>query len=332
MKSSKSYKSKVKNKKHLTKKHISKSKKQLNKSKKHHRISKPKGKRMQRGGGNIEKKVHQIWFGGGDPKYRSYLFEHNEAICKKLGFKYHLWIESDRTEDNFPITYKYQEKCIEIGKESGQNRLAQVADLARIELIYSYGGIYIDSIFEISDEFLCSISDLSQKNKYEFIGANEDPCDLDCKGFEGNKYLSNSFLAGPKGSYIFKRLLESERLDEIDYQSQYVNRTTGPYYIRSAINDEDIKNNVIYLFKSSSIYPFNVNETPYQPMRPNKCLYTEMEDENGKSINEGEPGTENYVKIKDGQYLLKNCIKSLRKKDDSILALYQSGLGGTWSF
>ena len=57
-----------------------------------------------------------------------------------------------------------------------------------------------------------------------------------------------------------------------------------------------------------------------------------MEDENGKIINEGEPGSENYVKIKDGQYLLKNCIKALRNKDNSILALYQSGLGGTWSF
>ena len=328
----KNSKAKLKHKKHLTKKQLRKSKKHLNKTKGKKHSVKGKGKRMQRGGGNIEKKVHQIWFGGGDPKYRSYLFEHNEAICKKLGFKYHLWIESDRTQENFPITYKYQQKCIEISKKMGQNRLAQVADLARIELIYSYGGIYIDSIFEISDEFLCAISDLSQKNKYEFIGANEDPCDLDCKGFEGNKYLTNSFFAGPKGSYIFKRLLEPERLDEIDYESQYVNRTTGPYYIRSVITDEDIKNDVIYLFKTDAIYPFNVNETPYQPVRPNKCLYAEMEDENGKIINEGEPGSENYVKIKDGQYLLKNCLKALRNKNNELLAIYHSGLGGTWSF
>lgn len=288
--------------------------------------------KKQLGGNKIEKKVHQIWFGGGDPKWRKYLFDKNAETCKKMGYKHHLWIESDRTEENFPSTYKYQQICLEIGAESGQNRFAQVADLARIEIIYKYGGVYIDSIFEISEDFLSEMTRLSELDKYEFIGANEDPCGLDCEGFEGRKYLTNSFFAGPKGSSIFKRLLEPERLANIDYESQYVNRTTGPYYIRSVITDDDISNDLIYLFNTEDIFPFNVNATAYRPINPNKCLYRYMEDDEGNEIAEDDEGSENYIKIKDGQYLLKDCLKTLRKRRENLLAIYHSGLGGTWSF
>jgi hypothetical protein len=286
------------------------------------------------GGGGIQRIVHQIWFGRGDPSYRKHFFNHTRALCNKLGFMYILWTENDRTEANFPHTYRYQQHCIQVGKESDPptNRLAQVADLARIELLYRHGGIYIDSIIEISEAFLQKMEELSETNRYEFIGANEDPCDFNCEGYAKTKYLTNSFMAGPKGSPIFKRLLEPDRLESIDYESQYINRTTGPYYIRSVITDKDIADGKLFLLDSASIYPFNVNETPYKEAHPNKCLYSAMVDDTNTEIEEGERGSENFIKIKDGQYLLKNCTQILQKKGEPLLAVYHSGLGGTWSW
>ena len=58
---------KINNTKKNTLKSVYKSKKLLTKT----------SNKKQLGGNKIEKKVHQIWFGGGDPKWRKYLFDKN---------------------------------------------------------------------------------------------------------------------------------------------------------------------------------------------------------------------------------------------------------------
>lgn len=260
---------------------------------------------------DIEKKVHQIWFGGPVPAWRKQIFEKNREICKKEGYKYNLWIESDRIEDNFPITFEYQQMCINIGKNIGKNRFAQVADLARLEIIYTYGGIYLDSLFEISSEFLSTVINLP--SKITFIGSNEDPCGFNCKGYKGKHYLTNSFFGATKKHQVLGKLLTNEKLDKIDYESEYINRTTGPYYLASSITEEDKPH--IHLFDTEDIYPFNVNSSEYRDVHPNPCI--------SKTNVEG-----NKIKVKENQYLDINCIEKQRKP----LLIYQSGLGGTWSW
>jgi hypothetical protein len=273
--------------------------------------------RKKGGQKNFPLRVHQIWFGLGDiPPVKHFLIEKNRKICKDMDVKYNLWVESDRDEDNFPITYKYQQKVIELGNELGQSRWAQVADLARLEIIYRYGGIYIDSIVEISPLFLDTMKELMKK--YDFIGSNEDPCGLECYGNGGKKYLSNSFFATTKHNIILKRLLDKNILDNIDYESVYINRTTGPYYLRSGImNPEEEK---VFLLDTDQIYPYNVNESNYRLVHPNDCLYKNIPDNSSP---------EYFIEVKEGMYYKKNCLKD--KQEKPILAIYNSGLGGTWS-
>ncbi len=283
--------------------------------------------RHQKGGGTIPKIVHQIWFGSSVPAWRKYLFDHNADICRQCGYEYKLWTEDKRTKDFFVSTYGYQQRAIEIGEENEQSRWAQVADLARLEIVYKLGGIYIDSLFEISVEFLNKMTQLSDTNKYTFIGANEDPCEFNCKGYAGKKYLTNSFFAASPWCEVLERLLVEEALDDIDLDSPYINRTTGPYYLRSGITDEDIDDGLIYLFKTDEIYPFNVNESAYREVHPNICLKKTSE------VKEDEKN--DYIFVNDKQSLRKNCLEHINKNNlvnPKPLTIYHSGLGGTWSF
>lgn len=328
----------------LTKKYLKKNKKQNKKqnAKTSKRKTKKNNKYMkfQMGGddeeeeeiqeefnGNIPKIVHQIWFGSSVPEWRKYLFDHNKEICKKCGYKYILWTEDKRTPDFFESTHGYQRDVIKIGQETGQSRWAQVADLARLEIVYKMGGIYIDSLFEISTNFLDEMTKLSNSQEYIFIGANEDPCRLNCKGNAGRKYLTNSFFAGTRGCEILETLLSEENLEEIDLRSPYINRTTGPYYLRSAITDEQIDDGVVYLFDTEQIFPFNVNASAYREVHPNTCL-KKTEKIKGKQ-------KKKYIYVNDKQSLRKNCLKEMHMNPsvkDKPLTIYHSGLGGTWSF
>lgn len=264
--------------------------------------------------------VHQIWFGADMPEWRKRMFDANKAICEAHGYKYRLWQNGDRTKENFPSTIGYQETAIETGKESGQSRWAQVADLARLEIIYNHGGIYIDSLIEISPAFLKAIAEAVNKGS-KFVGCNEDPCEpaVDCVGYEGNKYLTNSFFAATKFNGVLERLLNDKMLATIDFDSEFINRTTGPYYLRSGI--ENVEADKVFMLDSKQIYQFNQQATPYKEVTPNPFLFKEQV-----------PGS---IKVKDGMYYLPGGIEMLQTnfivEQKGPLATYHSGLGGTWS-
>lgn len=287
---------------------------------------------VQRGGGNIPNIVHQIWFGSHEvPTWRQYLFDLNKTICERNGYTYKLWRESDRAESviktNFVSTWGYQRDALKYGKELEQSRWAQVADLARLEIIYTKGGIYLDSLFEISDAFLQKMTELSNTNKYIFIGANEDPCGLDCKGYADKPYVTNSFFAAPKFSPVLERLLSEESLDDIDLKSPYINRTTGPYFLREGIKDADRPK--VFLFEPYTlIYPFNVNTSDYrEEASPNICL------KKTETLQENE--TRDFIQTTPNVSLRKNCLEYIKSKNlltPTPLVIYHSGLGGTWSW
>ena len=264
--------------------------------------------------------VHQIWFGGDLPEWRKYMFDANKTICEEHGFKYSLWRNADRNEDNFPITLKYQETALAKGKETGQNRWAQVADLARLEIIYNVGGIYIDSLIEITPAFLMAVIEAIEEGA-TFVGCNEDPCDppADCVGNAGRKYLTNSFFAATKANPIFKRLLTFEKLDAIDFDSEYINRTTGPYFLREGI--EDVVADKVFMFETEQMYPFNQQKTEYRESTPNIFLSKVRV-----------PGS---IVVKPGMFYVPGGAETMQTEfvvdQKGPLAIYHSGLGGTWS-
>jgi hypothetical protein len=261
---------------------------------------------------------HQIWFGADIPKWREVMFSANKKVCEQSGFEYKLWKNQDRNAENFPQTIAYQDAALEAGKATGQSRWAQVADLARLEIVYNSGGIYADSLVEITPALLKAVTEAINQGA-QFVGCNEDECEppLDCKNAQGEMYLSNSFFAATRGNPIFERLLSDASLDNINMEDERLNHTTGPYFLRSAITPED----KVFMFKSNQVYQFNQQETPYKGATPDPFLF--------KSTVAG------AVKVNDTMYYLPGGVQKLQTDflvaNKGPLATYHSGLGGTWS-
>lgn len=273
-------------------------------------------KEKARGSGTIPKKVHQIWFGGAIPPWRQYLFDLNKTVAERNGYTYKLWGNADRTAEYFKSTIAYQNGSIE-RSGPGQSRWAQVADLARMEILYNDGGVYLDSIIESGDGLYAEINRLSKERK-AFIGCNEDPCDLDCVGAGGKKYLSNSFIAtaGNHLSTVMERLLNDTTLGEIDLDNPNLNQTTGPYYLRTGILDPVADK--VALLKTEEIYPFPMTGSVLRPAEPNPFLLREPSD--------------NSIETLPGMWLQKDALQILQAQNRPVmpLAIYHVGLGGTW--
>lgn len=250
---------------------------------------------------------HQIWLGTKPPStVRNYLFKKNKGIIEHEGLIYKLWTSKDFTFENFPLTWNAMQKSLKAGEANNVSRWAQVADLARYEIVYKYGGVYLDSLFEISDRLWPTLKRMGNT----FIGCNEDPCGLQCKSSK-KRYLSNGFFASVPKHTILKRVID-KILDErsIDYNINTINKTTGPYLLRSCVTHRDD----IGLLRTEHMYPFMVNDSRYRKARPNKCLSS-----NTKGIRVDNKAL----------YFEKDCLKTHYPK---ALAIYNSGLGGTWSW
>ena len=247
----------------------------------------------------VSKCIHQIWFGNplATNTVRYNLMKGVEKLAIHHGYNYKCWTNDDLRPETFPMTWEFMQLAIQTGKDLEQSRFAQVADLARLEILHRFGGIYLDSLFEISSRFL----DYIENHKhFELIVANEDPCKLKCVGAEGKKYMSNGFFACIPGCPILKRLLNYDVLESIDFDSVFINRTTGSYFFRSAMKPRDS----IHVIDTELIYPFMVNESAYRAAKTNECITS-------------------------GDKLLHDC---LVKKYPKSLAVYQSGFGGSWSW
>lgn len=89
----------------------------------------------------IPKTIHQIWIGGTLPeKYKGLQRTWQE---KHPGWEYRLWTDADLAA--FPFTDRARfERAVSIGEK---------ADIFRYEILYHYGGLYVDTDFECLRSF-----------------------------------------------------------------------------------------------------------------------------------------------------------------------------------
>jgi len=247
----------------------------------------------------IPRCIHQIWFGAPlDKKSVRYnLMLGVEEMARKQRWQYKCWTNEDLTPENLPLTWEFMQSAIEIGKDTGQSKFAQIADLARYELLHRFGGVYLDSLFEISKKF-CEY--IHEHRGHELIVANEDPCGLKCQGRHEMNYMSNGFFACVPGCKNLKRLLNYDVLSEIDFENVYVNEETGPYFFRKCMLPRDD----VHVIPTDKIYPFMINDSDYRQGIPNPCIQAD-------------------------QTLVHDC---LSKRFPESLTVYQSGFGGSWSW
>lgn len=89
----------------------------------------------------IPKKIHQVWLGGNIPD--NYKRLRDSWIEKNPDWEYKLWVDSDI--DSF--------KLENIDNFNKTNNLGVKSDIFRYEILYRYGGLYVDTDFECLQSF-----------------------------------------------------------------------------------------------------------------------------------------------------------------------------------
>lgn len=134
----------------------------------------------------IPKKVIYIWFGKGK---KGDLIERCVASNKKILFD---WDFEEFNEDNYDIgSYRYMKEAYDAGK------YAFASDCARFDILYKYGGVYVDT----DVEFLKRIPD-SFLNEVGFTGVEDN-----------NKIAPGLVFACEAGNEIVKEIVDSYKQD-----------------------------------------------------------------------------------------------------------------------
>ena len=104
--------------------------------------------------GNIPKKIHQIWLGGGFPaKYKTWA---DTWLKYNPDYEYKLWTEDDIDSLDLPHR-EFYDTIINYGPKS---------DILRYYILEKFGGVYVDTDFEC----LRSFNDLSYLDFYTSVG------------------------------------------------------------------------------------------------------------------------------------------------------------------
>jgi mannosyltransferase OCH1-like enzyme len=178
----------------------------------------------------IPKRIHQIWLGSKFPKsYRCFV---DEWIRYHPKWEFYLWTEKEARQLSMA-----NRKLFESSKNLGTK-----ADILRYEILYKYGGLYVDT------DFLC-------------IKPFDDLLSLDF--FCGNGHLEkalmfNGLIACREKHPIIKRAIDSLAVLDIDSKENCYDSildATGPDFLsRMFFSEEDRGRSVV--FPTTFFYPF----------------------------------------------------------------------------
>lgn len=208
----------------------------------------------------IPKKIHQIWIGSDAnnlPEHKKLYMSSYKKILPT--WEYQLWTDNDLNINNFPLTYQYIEKLLNM---NDKGKYAKIADLIRYEILFKEGGFYFDTNIEL----LKDITDLFYKKdgqdfNYDFIVCCEDD-----NGLKNKTYLSNGFFGCKKNSKFISRILNDVVLREIDFNND-ANRVTGPSLFVKCLTEEDYSNPKINYLEPKIIFPVHWSQN-----KNDKCV------------------------------------------------------------
>lgn len=156
----------------------------------------------------IPKKIHQIWIGSQMPARERELSEtwklHNPD------WEYKLWTEKEI--DEFGLTNR---AAYDTSRNYGEK-----SDIARCEILYREGGLYVDTDFECFKPF-----DVLHHCCDFFVGIN---C---LTNFE----VINAIIASAPGHPILKCYIDNLSKNIVKYRNNSTLHRTGPYYFSDCI-------------------------------------------------------------------------------------------------
>lgn len=176
----------------------------------------------------IPKIIHYCWFGGEKipEEYKSYM-ESWKRFCPDYEIK-------EWNETNYDISKNgYMEQAYK------NKKWGFVPDYARLDIIYNYGGIYLDTDVEL----LKSLDEI-----------------LDCEGFFGfeSENLVNLGLGfgAVKGNEIIRdMMLQYEKMSFINHDGT-LNTVASPIYTTEILKDKGLDlNGKLQVIEGSVIYP-----------------------------------------------------------------------------
>lgn len=178
----------------------------------------------------IPKKIHYCWFGRGKlpPLVKKCI-----ASWKKYCPDYEI---IEWNEDNFDI------KANAYVKEAYENRkYAFVTDYVRLYVMYTYGGIYMDTDVEVLrplDEFLSNRA---------------------FSGFESEMQIPTGIMASEKGLLLFKKLLDYYENRHFADTDGNMDLTTNVHIITSMLSERGFEpNGKFQVVEGLALYPKDV--------------------------------------------------------------------------
>ncbi|MDP3066235.1 MAG: glycosyltransferase [Methanobacteriaceae archaeon] len=175
----------------------------------------------------IEKIFHTIWIGGD-------LFPEEFRHYRQTWLKHHPdWTMIFWDDENLPVNSFFNEKLY--NKTKG---LSSKADIAQYELLYKYGGVYIDADFEC----------------YK----NIEPLIQDCNAWgcgEMDSIISTGILGFKKGHPMLRKIMKNFAPHMKKYKHEPADVTTGPIFLTETIGVDAIK-----MLPREYFYPYSYYE------------------------------------------------------------------------
>jgi len=144
----------------------------------------------------IPKIIHQTWNDDPLPQILKYIRDENIKLLKDKGYEFILWTDEmilKLINDNYPNFYKIYNSA-----RTGVQR----GDIARLMIVYHYGGIYIDlDILLLKD--IDNIIDFS-KDRFNI---SLEPSEQTKMLYNTDFYICNAFFASNKNNKFLHKLL-----------------------------------------------------------------------------------------------------------------------------
>lgn len=188
---------------------------------------------------NIPKIIHHIWIGGELPDNFKFCVE----SCKRQhpNWKHYLWTDADLEK------YDWRFKKLLLSKNINPG---QKADILRLEVLFKYGGVYLDT------DFFCCKSLAGLHEKFDFYA-----CIVD------NWFtVANGVIGAKAGHELIGRCLDALQVDKsIEHKNNNIMLTTGPYFFTTQIVNyikQVPSNNLIilprgYFFPMAAVHRFS---------------------------------------------------------------------------
>ena len=175
----------------------------------------------------IPKVIHFFWFGKGSiPEENLRCIESWKKYCPD--YEIVKW-----TEDNYDVT-----KCLYMKQAYENKKWGFVPDYARLDIIYKYGGIYLDTDVEL----VRNLDELLYEDAFV--------------GFQRNYWIALGLgFGGKKGNLIFKELMKDYEKETFIKNSK-LNLIASPYYQTKGLMKHGLKcNNKLQYVADITVLP-----------------------------------------------------------------------------